>query len=63
MRLKIKNRSHRYDIYRPRPGHGHKYTKYKMIPPPPSPHGSYNQRIKSIGLQIFASTGCINYYE
>ena len=30
MRLKIKNRSHRYDINRPRPRHGHKYTKYKM---------------------------------
>ena len=23
------NRSHRYDINRPRPRHGHKYTKYK----------------------------------
>ena len=30
MRLKMKNRSQRYDIYRPRPRHGHKYTKYKM---------------------------------
>ena len=30
MRLKIKNRSYRYDINRPRPRHGHKYTKYKM---------------------------------
>ena len=30
MRLKMKNRSHRYDIKRPRPRHGHKYTKYKM---------------------------------
>ena len=29
MRLKMKNRSHRYDINRPRPRHGHKYTKYK----------------------------------
>ena len=28
--LKMKNRSHRYDIDRPRPRHGHKYTKYKM---------------------------------
>ena len=28
MRLKMKNRSHRYDINRPRPKHGHKYTKY-----------------------------------
>ena len=26
----IKNRSHRYDMNRPRPRHGHKYTKYKM---------------------------------
>ena len=30
MRLKMKNRSHRYDINRPIPRHGHKYTKYKM---------------------------------
>ena len=30
MRLKMKNRSHRYDINRPGPRHGHKYTKYKM---------------------------------
>ena len=30
MRLKIKNRSHRYDTNRPRPRHGHKYTKYEM---------------------------------
>ena len=30
MRLKIKNRSHRYDINRAIPRHGHKYTKYKM---------------------------------
>ena len=29
MRLKMKNRSHRYDINRVRPRHGHKYTKYK----------------------------------
>ena len=28
MRLGMKNRSHRYDINRPRPRHGHKYTKY-----------------------------------
>ena len=27
--LKIKNRSHRYDINRPK--HGHKYTKYQMF--------------------------------
>ena len=26
----MKNRSHRYDIKRPRPRHGHKYTKYKI---------------------------------
>ena len=30
MKLKMKKRSHRYDIYRSRPRHGHKYTKYKM---------------------------------
>ena len=30
MRLKMKNRSHRYDITRPRTRHGHKYTIYKM---------------------------------
>ena len=30
VRLKMKNRSHRYDINRPRPGDRHKYTKYKM---------------------------------
>ena len=30
MRLKMKNRSQRYDINRPRPRHGHKYTKYEM---------------------------------
>ena len=30
MRLKMKNRSHRYDINRPTPRHGYKYTKYKM---------------------------------
>ena len=28
--LKMKNRSSRYDISRPRHRHGHKYTKYKM---------------------------------
>ena len=27
MRLKMKNRSHRYGINRNRPRHGHKYTK------------------------------------
>ena len=26
----MKNRSHRYDINRPRPRHGHKYAKFKM---------------------------------
>ena len=26
----MKNRSHIYDINRPRPRHGHKYTNYKM---------------------------------
>ena len=30
MRLQMKNRSCRYDRNRPRPGHGNKYTKYKM---------------------------------
>ena len=30
MRLKMKNRSHRYVITRPRPRHGHKYTICKM---------------------------------
>ena len=29
-RLKMKKRSFRYDITRPRPRHGHKYTIYKM---------------------------------
>ena len=29
MRLKMKNRSQRYDINRPRPRQGHKYAKYK----------------------------------
>ena len=27
----MKNRSHGYDITRPRPGHGHKYTIYIYI--------------------------------
>ena len=31
-RLKLKNRSHRYDINVLRPRHGHKCTKYKMYP-------------------------------
>ena len=26
----MKNRSHRYVLNRPRPKHGHRYTKYKM---------------------------------
>ena len=30
MRLKMKNRSSRYDINKPRRRHGHKYTKYKI---------------------------------
>ena len=29
MKMKLKNRSHRYDINRPRSGHEHKYSKYK----------------------------------
>ena len=29
MKMKMKNRSHRYDINRPWPRLGHKYTKYK----------------------------------
>ena len=30
MRLKMKSRSQRYDISRPRPRHGQKYTKHKL---------------------------------
>ena len=30
MRLKMKNRSSRYDINRPRRRHGRKYTKHKI---------------------------------
>ena len=30
IRLKMKNRSHRYDTKRPPSKHEHKYTKYKM---------------------------------
>ena len=30
MRLKVKYRSHKYDINNPKPIHGHKYTTYKM---------------------------------
>ena len=29
MKIKMKNRSHRYDINRPRSRHGHKYGTYK----------------------------------
>ena len=30
IKLKMKKRSHKYDINGPRPWHGHKYTKYKI---------------------------------
>ena len=30
MKLKLKNRSHRYELNRPTPRHGNKHTKYKM---------------------------------
>ena len=30
MRLKMRNRSHIYNINGPRPRYGHKYTKYKI---------------------------------
>ena len=30
MRLKMKNRTHRYKINKPSLIHGHRYTKYKM---------------------------------
>ena len=29
MKMKMKNRSHRYNINRPRSRYGHKYGKYK----------------------------------
>ena len=29
MKMEMKNKSHRYDINRPRSRHGHKYSKYK----------------------------------
>ena len=29
--MKMKNRSHRYDINRPRSRHGHKCSKYKSV--------------------------------
>ena len=32
MKMKMKNRSDRYDINRPRSRHGHKYNKYKKVP-------------------------------
>ena len=31
MRLKMKNRSQRYELNRPRPRHGHKYAKYNVL--------------------------------
>ena len=31
MKLKMKNTSHIYYINTPRPRHGHKYTKYKIM--------------------------------
>ena len=31
MHIKMKNKSNRYDINRPRSGHGHKYSKYKKF--------------------------------
>ena len=31
MRLKMKTRSHGYDIKRHRPKHGHKYTKKNVV--------------------------------
>ena len=34
MRLKIKNRSQKYDINRPRSRYGHNYTKHKMCHSP-----------------------------
>ena len=27
----MKNRSHRYDINRPKARHGHKYTRHKIV--------------------------------
>ena len=32
MNIKVKNRSHRYDINRPRSRHEHKYSEYKKCP-------------------------------
>ena len=31
MEMKMKNRSHRYDMNRPKSRHGHKYSKYKKF--------------------------------
>ena len=31
MKKKMKNRSYRYDIIRPRSRHGHNYSKYKSV--------------------------------
>ena len=31
MEMKVKNRSHRYDINRPKFRHGHKHSKYKKV--------------------------------
>ena len=31
MRLKMKNKSHRYNINKPRARYGHKYSKYKIL--------------------------------
>ena len=30
MRLKLESKSQKYDIDRPKPRHGHKYTKFNM---------------------------------
>ena len=31
MKMTMKNRSHRYDINRPRSKHGHTYSKYRRV--------------------------------
>ena len=31
IKVKMKKRSHRYDINRPRSRHGHRYSKYKKV--------------------------------
>ena len=33
MKMKMKHRSHSCDVNRPRPRYGHKYSKYKEVPP------------------------------